>query len=74
MRQQIAVFVNRAALDRQIIAPELGQCRLEAGCAVARDARLWRDDYELRAVQAALVQIAKKAGPRGRALTPHVSD
>jgi len=74
MGQEVAVLVNRAALDRQILAPQRHERGFQARGAVARDARLWRDDHELRSFQAALVEVIQELAPGGRALAAHVPD
>ena len=51
MGQEVAVFVNRAALDRQILAPQPGECGFEARRAVGDDERRPpRDCQDFRAV------------------------
>ena len=59
VRQQVAVLVNRAALDRQILTPKLGQRGFQSRRPV--------DDHELGPRQAAGIEIAEEAGPCRRA-------
>jgi len=54
MGQEVAVLVNRAALDRQALAPERHQCSLQSRGAV--------DDHEFGPLQAAGVEIIKELG------------
>ena len=71
MREKIAVLVNRAALDGRV-GPEPGQRRLQPGCAVARDARRWRDDDEAGRTQTARARVLGERSPGGGRLAAHV--
>jgi hypothetical protein len=64
--QQVAMLVNRAALDRQILAPQRYQCRLKPWCSV--------NDHELGPFQPALIEIIEKLSLRCRALAAHIHD
>jgi hypothetical protein len=74
MRQEVAVLVNRAALDRQVLAPQSHERGFQTRGAVALEARLWRDDHKFGPLQAACVQIVEELAPRGDALPAHVPD
>ena len=63
--EQVAVLVDRAALDRRI-RPQLGQCSLEAGSAI--------DDDERRRLQAPGIEIVEERPPSGLALAAHIPD
>ena len=65
MRQQIAMLMNRAALD-QDIRPERGERFVEAGSAI--------DDHKLWGSQAAFDEIVEKSAPSGFAFAAHVLD
>ena len=64
--EQVAVLVNRATLNGQILAPERHKCGLKAGSAV--------NDHELGPRQAPGVQVGKEAAPGSRAFAAHVPD
>jgi hypothetical protein len=64
MGQQIAMLVDGAALDRQIVAPERHERRFQTWRAI--------DDDKLGALQAALIQIIKELSPCGGALATHI--
>ena len=66
MGQEVAVFVNRAALDRQVLAPQRQERSLEARGAV--------DDHELWSFQAARIEVVKEVAPGSRALPAHIPD
>ena len=66
MAQKIAVLVNRAALDRQLRAPECDEGCLKAGGAV--------DDDELRPCEPACIEVVDELAPCGFALTAHIFD
>ena len=66
MAQKVAVFVNRAALDRQGLAPECDEGGFQPGCAINKD--------ELRPFQTACVEIAEEHAPCSFALAAHIHD
>ena len=56
---QVAVLVNGAALDGQVVAPERHQCRLEARCSI--------DDHEFGPLQPAGIGIGEELALGGGA-------
>ena len=64
--QQVAMLVNGAALDGQVVAPERHQRGLQTWSTV--------DDHEFGTLQATAVEILEELTPRRCALTAHVSD
>lgn len=58
--------VNRAALDRQIIAPQAHQRGFQSRGAI--------DDHEFGSFQAAGIKVIEELAPRGGALAAHVPD
>lgn len=65
MGQEVAVLMNRAALNRQLLAPERGQRSFQTQGAV--------HDHELGPLQAARIEVVEEMAPGGRALPAHVS-
>ena len=63
MGEEVAMFVNRAALD-QNIRPKPGQRLLDAWSAI--------DDDELSPLQAAFDEVVEERSPGGFAFTAHV--
>ncbi len=63
--QQVAVPVDGAALDRQILTPERGERGLKARRAV--------DDDELRPPETACVEVGQEPAPCRGALSAHLS-
>lgn len=63
MAQMIAVLVNRASLDRQVLA-------------LQRNERFWRtvDDHQIGSLQATRVDVFGELAPRRRALSVNVLD
>ena len=64
MGRKIAVLVNHTALDRQVLSPEDGDCRRQAGRTI--------DAHQGGLRQATLIQVLKELSPSGRALPCHV--
>ena len=64
MSQQVAVLVDRAPLDGQIVAPERHDRHFQPRRAV--------DDHKLGTIEAALIQIFEKLTSCGGALAPHI--
>ena len=64
--EQVAVLVNGAALNGQILAPERHKRGFKAGGAV--------NDYEFGLPQAPRVQIGEELAPGSRAFAAHVPD
>lgn len=58
--------MNRAARDRQRLAPELDKCGLETGGTVSKD-KLWL-------FQTACIEIAEEHAPRGLAFPAYILD
>jgi len=58
MGQQVAMLVNRAALDRQFVAPQRQQRGFQTRRAI--------DDDKLGPLQAALIQIIEELSPWSR--------
>lgn len=66
MGWQVAVLVNGAALDRQLVSPKRDERGLEPGCPV--------NDDELGPFQPARIEIVEELAPRGGALPAHIPD
>jgi len=62
--QKIAVLVNRAALNRQVLTPQRDERSLQPRGTV--------DDYELGFLQAARIEVFEEPAPSRRALPAHV--
>jgi len=60
MGQQVALLVNGAALDRQVVTPERHERGFEPGCPI--------NDHELGALKPSGVEVFKKLAPRCSAL------
>ena len=65
MGQQVALLVNRAALDRHVV-PQAGERRFQAFAAV--------DDHQFGSAEPTAGQVVQHGPPRGRALATHVLD
>ena len=66
LAEEVAVLVNRAALDWQVIAPERDKGGLQSGCA--------NDDNKFRLFQAARIEITEEHAPCGFAFPAHILD
>ena len=65
MGQQVALFVHRAALDRNVV-PQAGERRFQAFAAV--------DDHQFGSAETTAEQVVQHGPPRGLALAAHVLD
>ena len=66
MAEQLAMLVDRTALDGQVLAPERDKCGLKTRGAV--------DDDERGLLQPTRIKIGEKLAPGRLALSTHIHD